>query len=392
MGGDEYAGQTVKTPLASHSTIAAIYLAGFTPRAAARACLHLSLIKAYLIHCLAMVMGAVLTLILTALDPYGRGELVLLFDSGVLFTLEGGLAVLACAASIEAIFLLLALLLLPWGDGRASVRSVWRHALRTVWLHTGHMVLAGGVYGCLHVLGDHLLQPEHWQPYRHADHWTLPGDPKMWQWIYSNPEYFLIPIFAAVAVWYLSGLLRAMTIALPAADVPRPPLCEVCGYDLSYHDLSARCPECGRPVVESLGDDVRDHMPWSFRGSRTDTVGFWNASFIAWLKPVCFLTRVPVHDSSRSVGIFLLLHLLLVVPSLWVSACGAELFIFGRAQSLEDLYALLWIGFLIAFLCGCAASLVAAAVGLVVSHHEKRNCLSGALRVAGYCAGLFPIW
>src|SRR3982750_2622659 len=49
-----------------------------------------------------------------------------------------------------------------------------------------------------------------------------------------------------------------------AADVPAPTsiLCEGCGYTLDGLPSTSNCPECGKPIAESIGENRRRPPAW----------------------------------------------------------------------------------------------------------------------------------
>lgn len=377
--------------------LSAMFLSGLTPRRVAIAHRDTPLWKAYLIHWLCLIIGTLVLLVLLVLDK-NAGFLVRdlrSFVQHLSFTLMSAAVCAIIVLVIEAGFGLSALMLLPWGDAKAPVRPLWRQALRTVWLHTGHLVLGGAVYGSLQVLCDNLLRPEWWYPY------TLVNSPQsratltLLRWLYDNHVYLLVIAFAAIAIWCLWALLRAMTTPLLPAETSRPPLCEACGYNLSHHDISARCPECGRPVVQSLGDGLRSIVPWGSYGSKARRTGFWRVTLDAWFDPERFFMGLSVADGLGSAGRFLGNHLLLAVVGL-VAGFSAPFALLYHHEFARDRGQMLFImgcaGAVVAFLFAVLACLVAAVTGLVLSNRDRRNCLGGCLRVACFCAGIFPLW
>jgi hypothetical protein len=72
-----------------------------------------------------------------------------------------------------------------------------------------------------------------------------------------------------------------------AADVPAPTsiLCENCGYTLDGLPTNSNCPECGKPIAESIGDDRRRPPPWEqstgtplIRWARTTALAIFHTS------------------------------------------------------------------------------------------------------------------
>lgn len=74
-----------------------------------------------------------------------------------------------------------------------------------------------------------------------------------------------VAMFCAVAIYGVIALASASKIEYRAAhELPQPqePRCEFCGYSLLFAPLEGRCPECGRPVIDSLGEHARQPTAW----------------------------------------------------------------------------------------------------------------------------------
>ena len=71
-----------------------------------------------------------------------------------------------------------------------------------------------------------------------------------------------------LSLWTLISLIIAVRADYRSpADLPKPhdPWCEFCGYNLTGIDTEKRCPECGKPIAESLSPDARPPTPWESR-------------------------------------------------------------------------------------------------------------------------------
>ena len=76
-----------------------------------------------------------------------------------------------------------------------------------------------------------------------------------------------------LSLWTLISLIIAVRADYRSpADLPKPhdPWCEFCGYNLTGVDIEKRCPECGKPIAESLSPDARPPTPWESRPALTN--------------------------------------------------------------------------------------------------------------------------
>ncbi len=345
-----------------------ILLSGFRPRAAARANRDTRLRAAYLAHWIGLIVCGLTWLGLLAGDPEIGPDVRWLLSPGPDEGKSRALIWLIAAVVVELAFGLLAFLLLPWGDGRAPLRVVWRHALRTAWLHTGHLAL------CFVPFVVSIVANDLWFEGRGLINW-------------------LPMCFAAGAVWYASALIGAMTVELEQVE-ERPPTCEACGYNLSYHQNPGdRCPECGRPAEESLGPHVRSPVGWGPFGASGWRTSFVEATLNAWFAPERLFGRTAVTSGLASAGVFLVAHMVLAGTTFFAAICFGSVIMPGGPPNDSWVYYLFacWSAF-IGSLTGVAVSLTAAIVGLIVSRQHGRNCLPGAIRVGCFCAGIVPAW
>ena len=373
----------------------ALFLSGFQPRRVALANRDTSPAKAYLTHWIGLVMFGLVGLAVLMSDPELDRELRRVFNNTFV---DPGVGVLICAAvvlSVEIGFVLLGLLLLPWSDVRAAVKPLCRHALRTSWLHTTHLGMVLCAYTVTHILCDEVLGPfrrYRWDP-------DAPARTTVWwvHWLADHYWYALPVLFAGGGVWCLGALLRAVSArVLPEEDRP-PPLCEACGYNLSYHrDPKANCPECGRPVARSLGEHLRSPAGWGRHAEDSRRKSFWRATFNAWFKPEEFFMGLSAFRGLGSAGAFLVCHLVLTTAAFTAGfAVPFGILIYDSSLVVPLaflLYVAFWYGAAVALGLGCLASLAAAIAGLLVCRQEGRNALGTCLRVPCYLAGVFPIW
>jgi len=123
-----------------------------------------------------------------------------------------------------------------------------------------------------------------------------------------------------------------------AATVPAPNdlLCEGCGYTLNGLPTDSRCPECGKPIAESIG--AHRH------GSSWEQSDEARSGFVATTRQVLFRTRdfflhVTTRGSLGRAHDFARLHWI-ISSMLFTLALGGHMFwyvlrILGQGQSYE---------------------------------------------------------
>ncbi len=93
--------------------------------------------------------------------------------------------------------------------------------------------------------------------------------------IFDNGTYAqamspLLLVFSGLVLWHMGVLIHAARREYrKAGDFPKEhdPWCDVCGYNLTGIDPAGRCPECGKPIQESLAPEVRPPTGWERRPS-----------------------------------------------------------------------------------------------------------------------------
>src|SRR5947209_2724980 len=80
-------------------------------------------------------------------------------------------------------------------------------------------------------------------------------------------------------------------------------LCEGCGYVLDGLPADSRCPECGRPIVQSPGNDVRLPPAWERRENGLALLRFLRTSALVLFRPTHFYktvtTRAPAGSAKQ---------------------------------------------------------------------------------------------
>lgn len=417
-----------------------IYATWLLPKTAASRMQHVSLPRAFLVHCCAAVAVFVLAVFLIAwnssaysydiADAY-REWLKLLVD----LQKELGnswpavtLVVAGYTLAIEGVFLLIALIVSPWGAGNEPFRESIRNSVRHTWLHTTHFLPAVLIIG---IVGVSIGTYDHWL-IANAPALATPAPPvpKPIEVPKSDPSYAklkaqhdvalqdydvqiqrrrrelsrrvhrpwivrhevvgIVNAFVAMVLWLLWALLRAVGAARRFAPFERDPVCDFCGYNLTTIPMESRCPECGEAVVRSLGPNARPGTPWKKRGIigggwyQTSTLAFGHTKDLGRQ-----LRLFPSDDTHRR-------FLMWSFPAAFVIGFAGVLILLvkGRVPRSQFLEILLVAGSVIGCLCVCGTAILVNFTALVVSAFNwsacRRNLMPGAVQIACYLVGY--IW
>jgi hypothetical protein len=232
--------------------------------------------------------------------------------------IELGIAIVV----IEGVFVVLALMIAPFGARDERFRSSLGHALRRTWLHTPHIPVAILLAGlpmiyiqitesqCRQVqfalyerINPPPVQPEDsndraaWRKYR-AEYrryrnarWTFVQNQKPW-WMSIGADDICGDIALAASVWFVWALYRGVSAPRPVPPRTHEPLCRWCGYNLTALPPDARCPECGTQVERTLGEDAPRGAPWENR-TRAGRLRAFSRTFMTGM-------RDPVRPGSRT--------------------------------------------------------------------------------------------
>lgn len=279
----------------------ALFLRPFRPATSAANTQNLSLRRAFLIHVLATLCGIVA--LVTFLATFGsaedlhwrfRRELSRSFLKIVESLEQRPAETLLEVALFEGLWLLVALIITAWGARDEPIRASFAHSLRHTWLHTIHIVLV--TLACALVIDTHdtvirplrdvrpSIRPEpiapdvpfeqqaaspEWQEYeREIGVWWSEYSAERIRILLAQPwwirhsEWLVFDVCVAFSLWALWALLRAVGAERRVPPIPRPPMCDACGYNLTGLPDNSRCPECGLPTLESLDPHVRRGAAW----------------------------------------------------------------------------------------------------------------------------------
>lgn len=393
---------------------------------------QVTLVSAFGVHILAVLLALIALVIIGAMNwyLYRSGEATLLqsifrsFDDflGDLarLTKQAKLAILALAAAIEGGLILLATLLMPWGARDEPAADSFRHALRRTWLHGGHAAFLILVVGIALVKIDAYRYNWH-QSVRERVQTVHPGrrpvgatpeelaayDRQVFifqqasQKQYNNPPYLvkhddeaMSYIVILACIWFLWALLRGLGADRPVRTPEHPPMCRACGYNLTGLPPDGRCPECGRPVADSIGPDASPGPAWE---RPADPSGGYLRTLYAWMwSAPTEASDLRLTPARRRHPTFLLINVILCGLA---AGIGIALIFWwdetsrGRDFDREILTlgapitGSIWSAFVLLFAAGAAF-----VPGMVMLARDRRNLLSGTFQAACYCSGWLLAW
>jgi len=200
-------------------------------------------------------------------------------------------------------------------------------------------------------------------------------------------DYAALALFA---VWWLLVLLRSGYRYGGPATGPawesRSPCCEGCGYIIAHIPVTTKCPECGRPVVESMAG--RRRAP-AF--ATADTFAKADRMFWATLREVIFsktfFDQLAVHrDHAKDRTFYLgICTLTAVLASLGIvgvrSTAGGEPF---WGHPLADFL-------VVAGICLVGLVVLAGLVAMLAAAIGRRTVQSSAVSTFYALTGLLPL-
>ncbi len=289
-------------------------------------------------------------------------------------------------ASIEAAFVLVAFLLIPLSARDEPLRQTCRRALRTTWLWTGTAIPF--LIVLMPVLFELEFQATAWN--RRTPWNANLAQRQMWldarPWHIRHEDDVMALAIGILSCWALGVLLRAATAGPEETSPSRPPICEVCGYNLSHTPSDSRCPECGTPVCDSVQPGLRQPNDWEQGRGLRPISALLRYSLAAAFRPRRFFRTMQTRRGLDRARTFLVIHLGLTALVVPVSAI-AEAILDGRHWTdVNDVgpHTLLLV------LLTCVWILSAASVvGFACRLLWKQNVMPGVAKVFCYLAGLY---
>lgn len=433
--------RTSSSVLRPLSPWAALVMAWIRPATTARRTDHVSLARAFAVHAVLLLLLALLLVVIEAWDgsrglPWQEGGMVgwpvpgpyvsgLAADcmskpTDFVFSLAGIGAVVGGSGMV------LALLGMPWAAREEPMVSSFRAALRRTWLGTSVLLPATlSLCPVFMIVFTYRFQWDAWgypqwpvhpeapanlrpntpefdayvhevEVYRQEVDRALAENRRRQPWYVRYDELLILMMLTAAGTWVLWVWLRFVSAdrGLPPRD--HPPLCEKCGYNLTGAELDRVCPECGVPVRESLGPNVRPGTPWERRAEFGIWAGWWRSAVGAALRPREFGRHLRARSRTLHFASFLASNLALLLLCAWGGwfACAAAMTWHGRPL-VDYLDLFTSTGFLASITTMIAlglACVVAVATGLGYRLRDGSNLLPATIQAAAYLAPLLVLW
>ena len=99
-----------------------------------------------------------------------------------------------------------------------------------------------------------------------------------------------------------------MTRLAPTVPAEHDLLCEGCGYTLNGLPDDSRCPECGKPIEESIGHDREATSVERGRGIGKRLAGFFVTSAAVLFRPTHFYRTLKTRDRVATARRFAWIH------------------------------------------------------------------------------------
>ncbi|HVP12521.1 MAG TPA: hypothetical protein VMV94_15200 [Phycisphaerae bacterium] len=187
---------------------------------------------------------------------------------------------LCCVPLAELGLVFLGTLVMPFGACGDRASSVWQRSVKTVYWSTTIIIPVSVILaGAILVFGRALQLTE-------ARHILL-----LWPWFIAALVLWAMYLVPATIL----GIQRYVGPPDGPAFAAREPRCDDCGYILIGLLLNSRCPECGKPVRESLPGGRR--RPGIWQQHEFKPRGFVDLIRGHWiiLRGGDFFRRLPVH-------------------------------------------------------------------------------------------------
>lgn len=218
------------------------------------------------------------------------GELLRLPFASLVISVHGGtvttagvIRFLTKLGGFEIALVIVALAMMPYAAAGESARRLFGRCLRLTWWSSTIVIPIGIGW---------LLGPWFRRTFGLSNAW--------------HPIDFML--LAMMGVWWLLVLLRSGYLYAGPAEgpawEPRTPQCESCGYNIARLTTKGRCPECGRPIADSLPERRTTVSP--IRPGRFGLLSLFWRTLNTVFQDKTFFDRLPVQNGhSRARAHFL---------------------------------------------------------------------------------------
>jgi len=343
------------------------------------------------------------------------------------------LVVLGNFLAIEVGMVVLGVLLAAWGARDEPLRTSMGFGLRRVWLCSTFGIMPivvigssiGGANRWRIAQLERLLEtPPSFPSEIYQNQLDFPGDAeaqarydeaqatfheKRWDYVQAyqgNAQKYMFKYKdEIIALTVLSSiclvgwtLLRVVAAPRPSRAPPRDPTCEWCGYNLTMIPMASRCPECGRPVIESLGDAVRPGTIWD-RREELKTPHPWLRTIADVVSSAQSFGRAIQLTTHKTAHRWFLLRSLAFVGSFAYACVIAvsilESGVWTKVTWDEKVFIAFLVGPIVAMaaVVGNLLLVLAAAVlaNLNYWRQDRRNLLPAAIKMASYASGFLVL-
>ncbi len=204
-------------------------------------------------------------------------------------------------------------------------------------------------------------------------------------------------VFCAIAIYGVAALAWAAKVDYrKPADLPKPhdPRCEACGYSLVMAPMEGRCPECGKPVAESLGGNFRPPTDWEKSPRWYSPRVVLKLAATMFFRPMAMFSHMPAYSGKAAVERWLVLSMCLVGCAAYLLWPLMQLTSEGR-EGLADPQVYIGAFVMASIWTGLALMMVGietAGVATVAHMRGQHVDLGAAAKVTGYSGILMLFW
>ncbi len=402
------------------------------PRRAASASTHVGLPVAWLYHFVIAIVGlALVYLIIVAAESFTHLTEFSLNRWGVLISEHVDddvndlrrerfwyLGVLGFAGFVEAIVVFLAIAGIAWGAREERIRDSIVHSFRQTFLHTGNIAFAVILCTLFIMINDvanrTIMQrvaramPAEPRPeqFSSSQEFQVAMDEHMarqeqlrWRMVNSplrrNDDEIAVALCILAGIFTIGTLFAALSANRPGRPEERDPLCEQCGYNLTGSAMDRNCPECGLAVRDSLGDHVRQGLPWQH--NRHNRIKAWfETARVAIFSPTTLGRSLKTRSFTNDHHSYLVITLVMIFVASSLSLFVVVIMESGYPDSRRDLdfifLGLPLISFGITAIHFFSLQLGSLSHGARLSRKNKRNLLGVTNRIAAYLSPFAILW